>query len=78
MATASQANKQSTVSGRNRHKQGGEPPDRVVSPDESILMHFDTPDLMQQRLEKEGIEVKKDKVVRFEKLFWDPAKELTL
>ena len=41
-------------------------------------MHFDTPDLMQQRLEKEGIEVKKDKVVRFEKLFWDPAKELTL
>ncbi len=41
-------------------------------------MHFDTPDAMQQRLEKEGIEVKKDKVTRFDELYWDPAKELML
>jgi methylated-DNA-protein-cysteine methyltransferase related protein len=41
-------------------------------------MHFDTPDAMQQCLEKEGIEVKKDKVVRFDELYWDPAKELML
>ena len=41
-------------------------------------MHFATPDLMQQRLEKEGIEVKKDKIVGFDELFWDPAKELEL
>ncbi len=41
-------------------------------------MHFATPDLMQQLLEKEKIEVKKDKVVRFTELFWDPAKELML
>ena len=41
-------------------------------------MHFATPDLMQQRLEKEGIEVRNDKIVRFNELFWDPAKELTL
>ena len=40
--------------------------------------HFATPDLMQQLLEKEKIEVKKDKVVRFNELFWDPAKELML
>ena len=40
--------------------------------------HFATPDLMQQLLEKEKIEVKKDKVVRFSELFWDPAKELML
>jgi methylated-DNA-protein-cysteine methyltransferase-like protein len=41
-------------------------------------MHFATPDRMQQQLEKEGIEVKKDKVVQFDELFWDPAKELML
>ncbi|MFN0276322.1 MAG: MGMT family protein [Chitinophagales bacterium] len=38
--------------------------------------HFKTPTLMQELLEKEKIKVKDDKVVDFEKLFWDPAKEL--
>ncbi|MEO8711492.1 MAG: MGMT family protein [Parafilimonas sp.] len=41
-------------------------------------MHFATPDEMQKRLEKEKIKVEEDKVVEFDKLFWDPAKELTL
>ncbi|SRR6478609_6890791 len=41
-------------------------------------MHFSTPDEMQKRLEKEGIEVKEDKVVRFRELFWDPAEALLL
>jgi methylated-DNA-protein-cysteine methyltransferase-like protein len=34
--------------------------------------------MMQRLLEKEGVKVKKDKVVNFEKLFWDPMKELEL
>ena len=38
--------------------------------------HFASPDAMQESLEREGIEVKDDRVVNFEKLFWDPAKEL--
>jgi len=38
--------------------------------------HFKTPSAMQKALEKEGIKVSKDKVVDFEKRFWDPAKEL--
>jgi methylated-DNA-protein-cysteine methyltransferase-like protein len=38
--------------------------------------HFGSPDLMQDLLEKEGIAVKKDTVVNFEKLFWDPNVEL--
>ncbi len=38
--------------------------------------HFKTPTLMQELLEKEGIKIKNDQVVDFEKLFWDPAKEL--
>jgi methylated-DNA-protein-cysteine methyltransferase-like protein len=40
--------------------------------------HFLPPEKMQQLLEKEGIKVEDDKVVGFEKLFWDPMKELTL
>lgn len=33
-------------------------------------------DAMEKLLKKEGIKVKNDTVVDFEKLFWDPAKEL--
>ncbi|WP_242926951.1 MGMT family protein [Pontibacter vulgaris] len=38
--------------------------------------HFEGPNAMQERLEKEGVKVKNDQVVDFDKLFWDPAKEL--
>ena len=40
--------------------------------------HFATPALMEELLKKEKIEVKDDKIVEFEKLFWDPAVELAL
>lgn len=40
--------------------------------------HFSTADQMQLLLEAEGIEVKNDAVVNFDKLFWNPQKELTL
>ena len=38
--------------------------------------HFQTLTTMQERLEKEGIKVKKDKVQDFEDLFWNPSTEL--
>lgn len=38
--------------------------------------HFATPTLMQELLEAEGIEVSEDKIFGFEKVFWDPNKEL--
>jgi methylated-DNA-protein-cysteine methyltransferase-like protein len=38
--------------------------------------HFTPPGRMEMLLKKEGIKVKNDKVVDFEKLFWDPVKEL--
>ncbi|AWH84048.1 cysteine methyltransferase [Flavobacterium album] len=38
--------------------------------------HFEGTNLMQQLLENEGVKVKENKVVKFEKLFWDPVKEL--
>lgn len=41
-------------------------------------MHFATPTLMQELLEKEKVVVKKDTVQNFDKLFWDPAKEIGL
>ena len=40
--------------------------------------HFSTPTAMEKLLKKEGIKVKDDKVVDFEKHFWDPVKELAL
>lgn len=40
--------------------------------------HFGHPKLMEQLLAKEGIKVKKDVIVNFKKVFWDPATELKL
>ena len=41
-------------------------------------MHFAYPEQMQELLEKEGVKIVDDKVVDFDKLFWDPAMELGL
>jgi methylated-DNA-protein-cysteine methyltransferase related protein len=38
--------------------------------------HFATPTLMEELLKKEGIKVKNDTIVDFEKYFWDPVSEL--
>jgi len=38
--------------------------------------HFGTPTRMKELLEKEGIKVKRDTIVDFKKLFWDPSKEM--
>lgn len=38
--------------------------------------HFTTPTTMQTLLEKEGVEIKNDKVVEFKERFWDPSTEL--
>lgn len=38
--------------------------------------HFGSPDRMQELLEKEGVQVKNDSVVEFERIHWDPTIEL--
>ena len=38
--------------------------------------HFRYETLMQELLESEGVKVKDDRIVNFDKLFWDPSKEL--
>ncbi|MGN6603922.1 MAG: MGMT family protein [Ginsengibacter sp.] len=40
--------------------------------------HFSTPTKMEELLAKEKVKVKNDRVVDFEKVFWDPAKELEI
>jgi methylated-DNA-protein-cysteine methyltransferase related protein len=38
--------------------------------------HFGTPTLMEELLKKDGVLVKDDKVIDFNKHFWEPIKEL--
>lgn len=38
--------------------------------------HFDGTNLMRQLLESEGVRVVDDQIVDFEKVFWDPGREL--
>lgn len=39
-------------------------------------LHFDGTNLMQQLLESEGVVVKNNQVQDFDRVFWDPGKEL--
>lgn len=54
------------------------PAQRVVNRNGMLTgkAHFETPTKMQELLEKDGVKVKNDTVVDFEKRFWDPAVEL--
>ncbi|WP_339694112.1 MGMT family protein [uncultured Roseivirga sp.] len=40
--------------------------------------HFQTPTLMQERLEAEGVKVNGDKIEGFSEVYWEPIKELEL
>jgi methylated-DNA-protein-cysteine methyltransferase-like protein len=40
--------------------------------------HFSTPYEMEEKLKKEGVKITNDKVIDFEKKFWDPAKEIKI
>ncbi|PID68835.1 MAG: cysteine methyltransferase [Flavobacteriales bacterium] len=63
----------------NSHKNHLVPAHRVVNRN-GILTgkhHFGDTNLMQQLLENEGVDVKNDKIVNFEKIFWNPADYLT-
>ena len=51
------------------------PAHRVVNRNGMLTgkMHFGDPHEMQRRLEKENIKVVDDKIVDFQKVFWDPG-----
>ncbi len=56
------------------------PAHRVVNRNGELSgrQHFATPVLMEELLKAEGIQVKRNTVVNFKMLFWDPEKELSL
>ena len=56
------------------------PAHRVVNRNGQLSgkMHFAYPEQMQELLEKEGVDVVDDAVQDFEKVFWNPAEELSL
>lgn len=41
-------------------------------------IHFGNPDKMQHLLESEGIEIRDDQVLFWERVFWDPSIELEI
>lgn len=54
----------------------GVPAHRVVNRNGMLSgkHHFETPTRMEELLKKEGIIVKNDSILNFEKHFWDPSK----
>ena len=56
------------------------PAQRVVNRNGMLTgkYHFATPTLMEELLKKDGVAVKNDTVVDFQKRFWDPATALSL
>ena len=56
------------------------PAQRVVNRNGLLTgkFHFNPPELMEQLLAQEGIEVKDDRVINFKSVFWDPTVELDL
>lgn len=62
------------------HRVEGVPAHRVVNRNGMLTgkFHFDTPELMQKRLENEGVVILNDKIVDWKNVFWDPFVELQI
>ena len=62
------------------HQQDYVPAHRVVNRNGLLTgkIHFRSPDEMQELLENEGIKIEDDCVTDFDKLYWDPFKELII
>ena len=60
------------------HKDSNVPAHRVVNRNGLLTgkFHFETPNQMQELLEKEGVKIKNNQVVNFKELFWDVQSEL--
>ena len=62
------------------HGEDSVPAHRVVNRDGVLTgkHHFGPPDRMQKLLEAEGLIIKKDRIMGFQDLFWDPMVELSI
>lgn len=56
------------------------PAHRVVNRNGQLTgkAHFETPNLMQDLLESEGVVIENDQIQRFNEIVWDPNKELSI
>jgi methylated-DNA-protein-cysteine methyltransferase-like protein len=56
------------------------PAHRVVNRNGQLTgkMHFNTPTLMQELLEKEGVKVENDQIKEWKTIFWNPTSELEI
>lgn len=64
----------------NAHSMPEIPAHRVVNRNGQLTgkMHFSSPTEMEERLSAEGIKIKKDTIINFKEVYWDPSVELTL
>lgn len=62
----------------NSHNRDGVPAQRVVNRLGMLTgkHHFEGTNVMQQMLESEGVVIEENRVQDFEKIFWDPGREL--
>ena len=62
----------------NAHSLPNVPAHRVVNRNGLLTgkMHFASPTKMEDLLKEEGIEVKKDQIINFHEVYWDPNLEL--
>tara|TARA_B100000614_G_scaffold256276_1_gene274558 strand:+ start:1249 stop:1569 length:321 start_codon:yes stop_codon:yes gene_type:complete len=62
----------------NSHNLKNFPAHRVVNRNGLLTgkNHFKGTNLMEQLLINEGIKIKNDQIINFDKFFWDPSKEL--
>lgn len=58
----------------------GVPAHRVVNRNGMLSgrMHFETPTIMEERLQQEGVAVKENTIIEFDKVFWDPSTEISI
>lgn len=59
------------------HKLNDVPAHRVVNRNGLLTgkMHFSDPNEMEDRLKQEGVQIKDDKVLDFDRVYWDPSIE---
>lgn len=60
------------------HKLNDVPAHRVVNRNGLLTgkMHFSDSNEMEDRLKQEGVQIKNDKVLDFDRVYWDPSVEL--
>ena len=60
------------------HKLNDVPAHRVVNRNGLLTgkMHFSDPNEMEGRLKQEGVQIKNDKELDFDRVYWDPSVEL--